>query len=243
MKKLLLSLSILFMSSLSWAYDAKTYIPPQAFEYKEAITFELDKYFPTLYEYNYIPSLIEHESCISLKHSRCWKSTSQLKSSRELGVGLGQITKAYREDGSIRFDSLKAIRDNYKNELREAQWETIHQRADLQIRIIILMIRDDYKKLYNVSNKEDRLQMTDAAYNGGLGGVLKERRACGLSKNCDPNKWFSNVEKYCLKSKKPLYGGRSACDINRHHVFNVFMEKIPKYQLKYINTRNEYDFN
>ena len=98
---------------------------------------------------------------------------------------------------------------------------------------MILMLRDDYKKLYAIENPEHRMQMVDAAYNGGLGGVLKERRACGLAQNCNPNVWFNNVEKTCLKSKKVLYGTRSACDINRYHVEDVFHSNIPKYSKSY----------
>lgn len=233
MKKLLLSLSILFTSVVAFGYDVKTYIPPQAFTYKETIKKELDTYFPELYNYNYVPSLAEQESCISLKHKRCWSPTSQLKTQREEGAGLSMITRAYKADGSIRFDSLKAIRDNYKKELKDAQWETIYQRPDIQIRMMVLMIRDDYKRLYNITTVDNRLQMTDSAYNGGLGGLLKERRACGLSKDCNPNIWFNNVERYCLKSKKPLYGTRSVCFINREHTSSVFLVKIPKYQKQY----------
>ena len=146
-------------------------------------------------------------------------------------------TRAYNTDGSIRFDKLSELKNNYKQELKDAKWETIYQRPDVQIRTMILMLRDDYKKLYNVIDPINRLQMVDAAYNGGIGGVLKERRACGLSSNCDPNIWFGNVEKYCLKSKKIIYDTRSACDINRNHVHDVFYNKIPKYQKQYFTEK------
>lgn len=214
-------------------YGACDYIPPQAFLYKDLIKKELDKYFPDLYNYNYIPALIEHESCITLKHKKCWNSKARLKTSREEGAGLGQVTRTFKKDGSIRFDTLQEMSRRYREELKEARWETIYQRPDIQIRIIVLMVRDLYKRLYFIENKEHRLHMVDAAYNGGLGGLLKERRACGLSKNCNPNIWFNNVEKYCLKSKKALYGGRSACDINRHHVRDVFINNLPKYNKYY----------
>lgn len=209
------------------------YIPPQAFTHKETIKKELDTFFSHIPTYNYVPSLIEHESCISLKHSRCWNSTSQLKSKRELGVGLGQITKTYRDDGSIRFDSLTEMKNRYRNDLREVSWLTIKERPDLQIRMIVLMIRDDWKRLYNVEDEYARLHMVDAAYNGGYGGLQKERRACGLAKDCSPGLWFEHVEKYCMKSKKVLYGNRSACDINRGHPVDVFHKKLPKYSKQY----------
>lgn len=217
---------------------SQDYIPPQAFKYKDIIHTELDTYFSDLYNYNYIPSLIELESCIYLNHKRCWSPTSQLKSQREEGAGLGQITRAYNKNGSIRFDALTDMARQYKIELRDARWETIYQRPDIQIRIIILMIRDTYNKLYAVNNKEDRLQMTDAAYNGGLGGLLKERRVCGMSYNCDPNVWFNNVENHCLKSNKAIYGTRSPCMINRDHTKVAFKNKLPKYTKQYFTNKD-----
>lgn len=229
MKKI--SWLLLLLSNLAFAQT--DFIPPQAFTFRNIIKKELNMYFPDLYNYNYIPSLIEHESCISLKHKKCWNSMSRLKTAREEGAGLGQITRTFNKDGSIRFDMLSEMAKRYKTELKEAKWETIYQRPDIQIRIIILMLRDDYKKLYAIKNPEHRMHMVDAAYNGGLDGVLKERRACGLAKNCNPNIWFNNVEKICLKSKKALYGTRSACDINRHHVKDVFYNNMPKYNKSY----------
>lgn len=71
-------------------YGSTDYIPPQAFKFKDPIIKELDTFFPTIPEYNYVPSLIEHESCITLKHRRCWNSASELRSSREQGIGYFQ---------------------------------------------------------------------------------------------------------------------------------------------------------
>jgi len=79
------------------------------------------------------------------------------------------------------------------------------------------------------ASTEDALAFADAAYNGGIGGLDTERRACKLSSSCDHRKWFGNVEKFCMKSKTPLYGTRSACDINRHHVYDVLEVRSPKY--------------
>lgn len=218
----------------AYALNVKTYIPPQAFTYKETIVSELDTHFPYIPEYNYVPALIEHESCISLKHLRCWSSTSELRTKREQGLGLGQTTRAFREDGSVRFDILTDMRKRYIKELKEANWGTFKHRPDLQIRMIVLLLRDNYKALRNVPSPINRLHMTDAAYNGGIGWVQKERRACGLAKGCDPNVWFGNVENYCLRSKKPLYGGRSVCDIAKNHPRDTFFNRLPKYQREYI---------
>jgi hypothetical protein len=178
----------------------------------------------------YLASLIEHESCISLKHSKCWNSQSRLRSDREEGAGLGQITRAFKADGSIRFDALSELKYKYPKELSELSWQVVYTRPDLQIRALTLMMRDNYQTFDKyVLDKREAYAFADAAYNGGLGGVNHERRACKLTSWCDPNRWFDNVEKLCLKSKVALYGNRSACDINRHHVEDVINTRSDKY--------------
>jgi len=180
----------------------------------------------------YLASLIEHESCISLKHSKCWNSQSRLRSDREEGAGLGQITRAFKADGSIRFDALSELKYKYPKELSELSWQVVYTRPDLQIRALTLMMRDNYQAFDKyVLDKREAYAFADAAYNGGLGGVNHERRACKLTSWCDPNRWFDNVEKLCLKSKVALYGNRSACDINRHHVEDVINIRNKKYEL------------
>lgn len=91
-------------------------------------------------------------------------------------------------------------------------------------------MRDNFKYYKPYSNNElEALAFADAAYNGGIGGLDTERRACKLSSSCDHTKWFDNVELFCMKSKTALYGNRSACDINRHHVKDVIIIRAPKY--------------
>ena len=225
MKKLIL---ILLISFNSYAVDVKTYIPTAANQYlptvkQEQILNWKDHPIPAQ-----LPALIEHESCISLTHSRCWSPTSKLKTQREEGAGLGQITRAYTIDGKLRFDALEEIKNKHVS-LNEFTWENVYSRPDLQIRAVILKSKDNYNTLSVVTNPVERLQFSDAAYNGGLGGVQNERRACQLKSGCNPQVWKDNVEMVCLKSKKPLYGNRSACDINRYHVVDVTKTRTQKY--------------
>lgn len=104
----------------------------------------------------------------------------------------------------------------------------MYQRPDLQLRAIVLMSRDAYRPFHAAPAA---LAFGDAGYNGGVGNVQRERRACALVAGCDPGVWFGQVEQHCLKSKAALYGGRSACDINREHVRNVMLVRSAKYQI------------
>lgn len=228
MQKLILAILLVFSLS-GFAQNVKTYIPKQAYEHLPVLVYEQATNWPDHPQPQYLASLIEHESCISLTHSRCWNPKSRLKSAREEGAGLGQVTRAYRQDNSIRFDALEEIRNKHV-ELRELSWYNVYTRPDLQIRAVVFKMQDNYKYYYRFVDKENALAFADAAYNGGIGGVDKERRACKISTNCNPAVWFDNVEKFCLKSKAALYGQRSACDINRHHVEDVLVTRAPKYK-------------
>ena len=217
----------------AWAQDVKTYIPEQAKEHLPTLKAQVHEVWPDFFAPNYFGALIEHESCISLKHSKCWNPKSRLKSDREEGAGLGQLTRAFKSDGSTRFDALEDAKRLDKKGLNDLRWETVYSRPDLQMRVLILMTRANWNRLDKlVPDVDGKLAMTDAAYNGGLGGVINERRACGLREGCDPNKWFGHVENVCLKSKKPLYGNRNACMINREHVEYVLHLRMNKYKGK-----------
>lgn len=168
---------------------------------------------------------IEKESCIHLKHKKCWDPTSKLSTSKELGVGFGQITKAYTKTGAVRFDALAELRSKHPAHLSELTWGTIQSRPDLQIRAIILKMRDNYERY---KNTEDPYTFALVSYNGGTGGLDKERRACKLSSTCNPNIWYANVERFCLKSRKVLYSVDSPCDINRKYPREI-QERSTKY--------------
>ncbi len=211
------------------AQDVRTYIPERADYWRLTLKVEQIKGWPDHPKPELLPALIEHESCITLKHSRCWNPSSRLKSAREEGAGLGQITRAWSPDGKLRFDALAEMRDRHPA-LREWSWKNVYDRPDLQMRAVVLKTRGDFMSLSVVKRESDRLEFADAAYNGGLGGVQKDRRACQVKTGCDPQRWFGHVEGTCTKSRAPLYGGRSACEINRHHVSDVVLIRSPKYR-------------
>lgn len=99
------------------------------------------------------------------------------------------------------------------------------------MRALILQMRDNFNYYKQHAKDYDQAYaFADAAYNGGLGGLESERRACKLASWCDPTVWYDNVEKLCLKSPVKLYGNRSACEINRHHVRDVLITRSPKYK-------------
>lgn len=174
-----------------------------------------------------LAALVEQESCVSLSSRGCWNPGARLKSSREEGAGMGQITRAWRADGALRFDALADMRERYRAELGDWSWTNVYARPELQLRAIVLMSRDGAAPFRAAP---EMLAFGDAGYSGGVGGVQRERRACALTTGCDPGRWFGHVELHCLKSRAALYSGRSACDINREHVRNVLTVRRKKYE-------------
>lgn len=211
------------------AQDVRTVIPARAAQYLPVLKAEQVRFWPSHPAPEQLGALIEHESCLSLTHSRCWSPTSRLKSAREEGAGFGQITRAYRKDGGLRFDALAEMRDAHPA-LGGWSWDNVYIRPDYQLRAVVLKSHDNFKALRMVADPIERLNFADAGYNGGMGGVQNERRACGLIAGCDPQRWFNHVERHCLKSRSALYGQRSACDINRHHVRDVVLNRSEKYK-------------
>ena len=226
----------LFMCQPASAQDVKTYIHPRAIELYPSLRKDIPLMFPELQIPAYPLALIEHESCITLKHSKCFNINAELKtywadgSRREHGLGLGQFTRAWRNDGMVRLDTLAALKKMYPQELAGITWETMAKSADQQVLLALALLKDDYKNLYVFKDPIVRLQATDSAYNGGRRDVLSARKVCGLQAGCNPDIWFDNIEKHCVKSRQALYGGRSPCDINTHHVRDVFKTRLPKFQ-------------
>lgn len=219
----LIALSIV-LSALLGLFSRQAHaagIPPQAEPLLPVLSAEIRQAWPTHPLPEYFGGLVEHESACP-RVSQCWKPTAQLKTAREEGAGLGQLTRAWSPDGRLRFDALAEMRAAHPA-LAELDWATIYQRPDLQLRAIVLKSREDWRWL-----GQPPLEFVDLAYNAGRGRVQQDRRACAMTAGCDPARWAGNVERTCTASRTPIYGQRSACDISRHHVSDV-LARAAKY--------------
>lgn len=214
----------------SVSHSEELYIPVNAYKYMPLVLATIKNTWPELPEYSYIPSLIEQESCYTLTSKNCFAPTSELKTSREEGGGFLQVTRAYNSNGSIRFD---ALHDNLRLDprLKALNWNNLYSRPEDQLIIGIRMVQTSYNKIHLYINDIDViLDMTDSAYNSGLGSVLNKRLKCSMTPGCDKNVWFDNVENICLTGNKALYGKNTACMINATHVHNVRKVKRNKYE-------------
>ncbi len=218
--------AVLFLTLVG---QARAAVPINAAIHLPTLKEEVKTYWPDLSKSSVLGALVEQETCLSLTHRYCWSPTAELKTSREYGFGLGQHTRAFRSDGSTRFDAHAEALARYPD-LAGWIWERRYD-ARLQLRAVVLGNRDCYRQLRKTGPDDyNALAMCDAAHNGGFGGVLNERRICAKVTGCDPNVWFSNVEQHSLKSRVKVNGYRlSWLEINREHVKNVMVVRRPKY--------------
>lgn len=196
-------------------------VPAAAQAMAPLVVQEIEQHWPEAPRRSYLGALIEKESCITLSHRTCWSTAARLKTSREEGAGLGQITRAWTASGALRFNALAETRLLDPVALEELSWENVYTRADLGVRAILVKLRDCHARFQRlgVADEMARLAFCDAAYNGGQAGVEHERKVCGLTAGCDASKWFGHVEKHSNKSRTPWQGyGASAFEINRAHV-------------------------
>ena len=79
-----------------------------------------------------------------------WNPRAALKTSREYGFGLGQMTKAWTKSGRIRFDKFKEAKKKYK-ELKYWGWE---DRWNVEKQLIFIFKEDLmlYKKFSGYTN-------------------------------------------------------------------------------------------
>ena len=222
----------------SHAVSVNTYIPAKAIPLLPVVRQEVAALNAGFHP-AYMASAIEKESCISLTHSKCWSPTARLltywdsgkKVRREHGQGLGQFTRTWHRDGSIRFDTLTELTTKYKTKLNGLNWTTIEQRPDLQVRAMVLLLLETWNTLPSAMDEKNRFSMTVSAYNAGKKRLANDRQTCKLKKDCNPDVWVGNVEKIKAPgfSTQILYGKRTAWDINRGHVNEVINVRRNKY--------------
>ena len=205
---------------------AKAEIPPLAQQHLPTLLQEQRGHWPAMPDPPILAGQVEQETCISLRHSRCWSPRAELRTSRERGVGLGQITR------TARFDALAEMRAQNPRALRGWSWDddSIYDPA-LQLRALVLMGHRNWAAITGAATTGDRMAMTLAAYNGGLGGLASDRAMCRGQSGCDDGRWWGHVERTSMKSKVAARGyGKSFFEINREYPRNIVTIRAPRYR-------------
>jgi len=196
-------------------------LPGEAQAYLPVLQDEIGARWPGMPMPSVLAALVEQESG--------WRPRATLHTAREDGVGLAQFTRAYGADGRVRFDALAEV-SRLDPSLAGWSWADRYN-PRLQLRGAVVKVRTCHARISRLVHADyDALAMCDAAYNGGEGGLLAERRLCAQVAGCDPGRWFGHVELHSTKSRAKWQGyGLSAFDINRTHVRNVMVVRRAKY--------------
>jgi hypothetical protein len=188
-------------------------------------------YWPGMSMPSLLGAQVEQETCISLKSRGCWNPRTELRTSREQGIGLGQLTRTWNKDGTQRFDALAEVVSSFPRDLAGLSWENRYD-PELQLRALVLKDLQDFHQVLGAATDADRLEFALSAYNGGIGGVQSDRRVCAATKGCDPGRWFGNVERTSLKAKTAIPGyGKPFFAINREYVANITGPRRARYQV------------
>lgn len=197
-------------------------IPALALGLLPALACERDAHWPDSPDKALFAAQIEQETCITLKHPKCWNPKAELRTSREIGFGLGQLTVTKR------FDNFAAAR-GWDKSLADWRWSDRHN-PRYQMRALVVYDRNLYRQV-RWADGDERFAFALSAYNGGMGGVIKDTRLCAATTGCDRSKWFGNVERTSLKARTAVKGyGKSFYQINREYVVNVMRVRPEKYR-------------
>lgn len=216
------------IAAVAWKEASAQDVPANAKQYLPMLIEVQKSVWPAVPIPDHQAAQIEKESCITRRHPKCWNPHAELKTSREYGFGFGQTTIAYNADGSERFNVFKELK-GLDPVLRQWEW---NNRFDpyMQLRAFVVKNRIGYDRIIGAATELDRVSFSLAGYNGGISGVLSERRLCQATSGCDPNRWIDNVERTSNKSRIANHGyGKSAYQINREYPRDILYRIRPTY--------------
>lgn len=178
---------------------------------------------------------VEQETCARLTDSKCWNPRAELKTSREYGFGLGQITRAYTATGALRFDKFQELKDGNR-ELRGWLWSDRYD-PGYQLKALVLMNKSIYTRMSKLAtSQDDAIRFTLSAYNGGESALTQDRLKCVMTPMCKPGVWVGNVAETSYKARQPVAGyAQSFFQINRTYVHNVMDVRRAKYAERWNN--------
>jgi hypothetical protein len=198
--------------------------------YLPMISDAFGRYWPNA-PYKYVePGKLDRETaCPNMK--KCWTPTVQLKTSREWGIGISQVTIAYNSDGSIRFNNFEAAKKKYNEILSQWTYDDIYN-PKYHILYSVLEDKSNFIRMtYLFGNDIDRWAGTLVSYNAGSGRVNNRFTLCKLTEGCDTSKWFGGLDGVASKTEimSTIYGVSLQKRVN-DYPYDVIFNRCLKYR-------------
>lgn len=192
--------------------SARAEIPPGARQHLPTLNAIVTEEWPTVCLPQVMAGQVEQESG--------WKTRATLKTSRELGRGLTQLTIAYKSDGRERFN---AYRDAVRlRQLAAWDWQADPYNPRYQLTYLVLRDRAAYARYSRLmATSTDTWCATLVSYNAGEGRVLK-RRALALATGRPADRWEGGLAEAHGPAENVLLYGRPLWQAVNEYPARVF---------------------
>ena len=154
-----------------------------------------------------------------------WKERATLKTSRELGRGLVQLTIAYRADGSERFNAYRDLSGK-----TFAAWDWRNDPYNVRYQLTYLTLRDkgDFTAMRRLMvNDAEAWRAALVCYNAGKGRVLQRRAQAKLA-GLPADRWQGGLDRAYTRGEAALLYGRPLYQaVNEYPV--VIFKRSAKY--------------
>jgi len=212
--------ALLLMAGQAKAAD----LPPGAVQHLPVLAAEIRAHWPDA-DAATLAAQVEKESCLHLRHPKCWTPFIEFRTDRERGVGMPMITR------TAKMDALTELVLRHPRELAGWSWNSpLLYDSTLQLRGLVLKNRDNWESITGAANDAERLAMTLVAYNGGPGRVRSNRRLCEGTRGCDKARWFWHAENTTSLIRKKLPGyGKSFAEIVYEYPRVILFERRARY--------------
>lgn len=182
---------------------AKRYLP--------ALTGAFNAHWPTAPLRHITAGQIEQESA-------GWNPRAELKTSREYGFGLAQITI------TDRFDNFRAAQRIFK----DWKWEDRFN-VKYQLGYAVITNRSNFKEVSRLFRDDDsRWRGSLVAYNAGYSTVL-QRRALAIRTGRPPDRWVGGLDQVKMPYERKLLYGRPLGQMRDEYPHIICDVRAPKY--------------
>lgn len=183
--------------------------------YLSKLNFIINEKWDNISNRYYIAGQIEKESR--------WQVNAELKTSREYGFGLSQITITER------FNNFKTATEKYRA-LKDWKFEDRYN-PTYQMTYIVLEDKNNFyqmKKLF--STIKDTWAGTLVCYNAGKGTVLQRRALCKKTDNCNWTIWFGGLDSVKIQYESRKLYGRDLGDMRNDYPYSIINKLSDKYK-------------